>query len=42
MRVESCWIEEEFKGIEFGDVRLVKRFKHILKNFMKQAQRNIA
>ena len=32
----SCphWIEEEFKSINFCDLRLVKRFKTIIKQLM--------
>jgi hypothetical protein len=37
-----CWIEQEFGDIRFKDIRLVKRFKHILKKFMQQAQSNIS
>lgn len=33
---DLCWIEQEFRGISFKDIRLVKRFKHILKKFMQQ------
>lgn len=36
------WIDEEFSKIEFGDKRLVKRFKQIVTEFMKRAQCNIA
>ena len=39
---ELCWIEQEFSGINFRDIRLVKRFKCILKKFMQQAQSNIS
>ncbi|WP_410525818.1 transposase DNA-binding-containing protein [Rickettsia endosymbiont of Oedothorax gibbosus] len=27
---DLCWIEQEFSGISFRDMRLVKRFKYIL------------
>lgn len=36
------WIQEEFKTIDFGDVRLTKRFKYIVSEFMKKAQSNIS
>ena len=39
---DLCWIEQEFGDISFKDIRLVKRFKHILKKFMQQAQSNIS
>lgn len=39
---ELCWIEQEFSGISFRDIRLVKRFKYILRKFMQQAQSNIS
>lgn len=39
---DLCWIEQEFGGIRFKDIRLVKRFKHIIKKFMQQAQSNIS
>lgn len=39
---DLCWIEQEFSGIDFRDVRLVKRFQYILKKFMQQAQSNIS
>jgi hypothetical protein len=39
---DLCWIEQEFGGISFEDIRLVKRFKHILGKFMQQAQSNIS
>ena len=40
--IECSWIDEEFSGISFKDIRLVKRFKYILKKFMQQAQSNIS
>lgn len=36
------WLDKEFHGVEFGDKRLIKRFKHIMQEFMKKAQSNIA
>lgn len=36
------WIDEEFRSIEFGDKRLVKRFKQIVTEFMKRAQCSIS
>ena len=36
------WLESEFSTIEFGDKRLVKRFKQIMQEFMKKAQCNIS
>lgn len=36
------WLDNEFNSIEFGDKRLVKRFKQIMHEFMKKAQSNIA
>lgn len=36
------WIDEEFRTIEFGDKRLIKRFKQIVEEFMKNAQLNIS
>jgi 6-phosphogluconate dehydrogenase len=40
----SCphWIKNEFKSINFGDLRLVKRFKTIIKQLMVNAQKNIS
>ncbi len=40
----SCphWIEDEFKSINFGDFRLDKRFKTIIKQLMANAQKNIS
>lgn len=40
----SCphWIEDEFKFINFGDFRLIKRFKTIIKQLMANAQKNIS
>ena len=32
------WLDKEFHGVEFGDKRLIKRFKHIMQEFMKKAQ----
>jgi hypothetical protein len=43
MDISCChWIDDEFKYINFGDFRLVKRFKTILKQFMVNAQKNIS
>lgn len=36
------WLDAEFSTIEFGDIRLVTRFKRIMKEFMKKAQSSIA
>ncbi len=38
----NLWIEEDFAEIDFGDKRLVKRFKDILCQFFKKAQSNIS
>jgi len=35
------WLDKEFNGVEFGDKRLIKRFKQIMQEFMKKAQYNI-
>ena len=40
--VSTCRLDKEFNGIEFGDKRLVTRFKQIMQEFMKKAQSNIA
>lgn len=37
----SSWIEHEFSSLSFGDVRLLKRFKMVVDQFMKKAQSNI-
>ena len=39
---DSMWIDEEFRGINFGDKRLVERFKDIISEFTKKAQLNIS
>jgi len=35
-------VRDRVNAIEFGDKRLVKRFKQIMQEFMKKAQSNIA
>ena len=35
-------LDTEFNVVEFGDKRLVKRFKQIMQKFIKRAQSNIA
>ena len=36
------WLDTEFSTIEFGDQRLIKRFKEIMNGFMKKAQCSIS
>lgn len=38
----KAWVETEFSHINFDDIRLSKRFRTILKVFMRKAQENIS